>query len=229
MSPVALAACGILEPDPTTVSGTVLENGVPVPGVVVELLVARDSYLRSLLVVAQDTTDAQGHYSVANSSEETSCFHVRVAMASRLALRLTTLPGPTIRHLSCGDFPVGAVDFHFTRNIWYGGIFAGPDSVTIDVGDQVSLQAEFSVTDRPAPGLVHRDSVQDWVWVGDEGWSWTGLETFLSPETDQRYCQEYCHPPPGLLTLRARGRGAAQLIATLTGSPFADTVTVVVN
>jgi hypothetical protein len=229
MSPVALAACGILGPDSTTVSGRVLENGVPVVGAVVEMLVERSGTQDpfSLALVAQDTTDGQGHYDVAHSSEDTSCFGVRVAAASRRALRLTSLSGSTV-HFRCRG-PGGDIDLGFTRNIWYGGISAEPDTVTIGVGGKVSLQAEFFVTDRRVPGVIHRDSVPDWVWVGDEGWSWTWLETFLYEETDRRYCDALCNPPPGQITLRARGPGTAKLIVTLTGSPFADTVTLVVN
>ncbi len=221
----------------TTVSGTVYEDGVPVPGV--EVKFSTPSALPppgSHLWIATAVTDREGRYTVSGThpSEPNECTtkYVDIPWTSRRALGLTTAALETVQQVRSGVTQTG-YDFHFSRDVWYLGVRTEirigttpladvPDTVEMAVGEIVDLTASFAATDAPDPGGTHRDEV-DWLWDGNPQWSWESSGD--APMDDLIWDEYHTYTPPlNKLSFLAEGEGDFVVVWSLDGSPFTDTI-----
>jgi len=233
---VLLGACGLLEPsiESTMVSGTVYKAGVPVEGVVVDLLGGFEPPFARPTWTGSDTTDAEGRYSVSPSTPRPeSCEGggvVEISGAARASRRLyTTSSGPIRREIECGASQHG-VDFHFASDLWYGPVSqdhngsSERDTLLIPLQSRFHISASFEVSATPIDGYVHADSVE-WVWGRTPHFSWQFDRELLIDHTEyggDTYDGTF-------IDLYAREIGTTPVIATLEGSPFSDTILVKVE
>lgn len=228
---VSSGGCDLLSPGPTptTVSGIVFEDGVPVAAVDVGLRQAVPITFGGPVGWAGfTTTDAEGRYSLTedvDSRQVEGCpvRGVDVTPGSRAERRLTNVSGSSEQAVECGESQ--SVDFHFSTNVWYHGAMltvngqANADTIEVLAGESISVRATFRASASASGGGLHRDSLPGWVWYGQRDWLWDDSEGPLS------FPSGYYEPDD--FSIAVRGPGVATIIARLAGSPFADTVTVV--
>jgi len=245
-----LAGCDLvgLGSDPTVVSGVVLEDGEPVPGVEVALLGGNgpSPFLSRPRVYATDITDSRGFYSISadwdDDDDWTECGFsaVNVEADTKTALRLTAFDAHTEISVDCGSHNVR--NFQFTTRLWYLGVdLYGPaqanggrvlrDTVEIESGSFVNLYGTFVRSLTPAENAVHRDS-SDWVWNGAPQWRWEVTSADSARYVDRTWDSCYtCTRSlwPDYMHLEVLGVGRINAVLRIPGTPFADSVLIVVR
>jgi hypothetical protein len=231
------AGCDLvgLGSDRTVVSGVVLEDGEPVPGVEVVLLGrGGNTIVPETRSYDRDITDSRGTYRISASWEEdawTDCgfFAVDVEAHTKSRLRLTTFDDNTRLPVNCRSDNPGK-DFRFTTNLWYVGVQLGPDTLEVDSGSVMTLTGEFLRSRSAAANAVHRDST-DWVWNGSPQWDWevrADRESYVDRTWDGCYTcdrRELLH----LRRLEILGPGQIKAVLQIPNTPFADSVLILIR
>ena len=150
--------------DKVTLSGEVSRDGEAVPYVRVFLQGTQDGEYWFGVV----ETNWSGEFSV-ELGDGVCPERASIDRQDSLRRGLTTVTGPiTLEIDDCSDTRL-SFDFY---TVWYErlSIYVGasdPDTLEIDVGDEVFLLGRFHVSRAPTPGARHQDSIENWIWSGE--------------------------------------------------------------